>query len=932
MARLVFVTYAGIPPVETEIENTLRLQDYDNYTYVVSTAALARDREGLAPSAQFEQGKARLVFRQVLRIPLNENLLSRAEERVILRRALKSIASDSEMEQQLKQDIFAWREALADLASRGIDLTNGIPPDLQQKLVHPKVAQVLDVLQREFRKEQQQHGKITFEQAALDYLNNVFNPPDLVVMEGFAFLTPLQERFLKICLAWDVDVRVVIPYSQDQAAGFAIMERTFTPWNFKDKIALLPTSQPANGSTLSIVQNYLFANSTMSIESADGSIVLEAYHHRNREAASCIKRIQSLLDSGIDASDIAIVLRDRASYNALLQEEAETQKLRNPDGTYVRLGVEPRLLLLTPLGRFVLTLYQIWQKRQLSLSPDQFESVLASGWLGGHVQRTQQRFSALKAQFFGGCSTKSEWETRLNSLQVKRSSLTQDSRSPITFVEPGSIEIWRIALNRIEAMCQRLFDVPNQSIRQHIEILMDELTKLSPDDMRHAERQMLERIERVFEDLRKADSLAISAEEFGEILNSLARERERSQEEDTEADVVGLNEDHIWITTPEGIDSHKVSYVFYLGVDDQHVPRKYSEPWPIWEPKTTQHIEIERYLFLSVVRAATERLYLSFSEVDDQIQQMPSPYLRRIQDIGVPLVKVGEVASEGVSLAFSTPSVRRARRNMYEIEEIAHFALCPFRYKLERLSVRAGQYRDEFQMRFLTESVWLDKIMTYARQSSLSAKGAQAIRDGLYQAMESTRLQVQDLFPGLTRLDWFAVGEAVRTQLNHIADEAGDYEFSVGPGESARYVLTEGDRVVEINVHVRHTEVRGIVSHPHLRDIQTQEWLRNGTKKPFEPELIAPDGVNVFSSLYPAVQWWRSAVWSAIVHQRKQDGRMISNADVAEQNESAFADHKDRIRQWVQAIEQGPYPKNPGDHCIYCPVRADCLGIKEENL
>ena len=72
---------------------------------------------------------------------------------------------------------------------------------------------------------------------------------------------------------------------------------------------------------------------------------------------------------------MAIVTRNGGEFVTVLQEEVRRL------GVLERLGIEPGLLLLTPVGRFALALYDLNAAGRLEHTPGQFEMMIASGWL-----------------------------------------------------------------------------------------------------------------------------------------------------------------------------------------------------------------------------------------------------------------------------------------------------------------------------------------------------------------------------------------------------------------------------------------------------------------------------------------------------------------------------------------------------------------------
>ena len=79
----------------------------------------------------------------------------------------------------------------------------------------------------------------------------------------------------------------------------------------------------------------------------------------------------------------------------------------------------------------------------------------------------------------------------------------------------------------------------------------------------------------------------------------------------------------------------------------------------------------------------------------------------------------------------------------------------------------------------------------------------------------------------------------------------------------------------------------------------------------------------VFASLYHAVQWWRKASVTAFLYAASRGQR----GDFAARQQQDYAEVQEQLRHWLPLVEAGHYPKNPGDHCSYCPARGECLGL-----
>ena len=144
------------------------------------------------------------------------------------------------------------------------------------------------------------------------------------------------------------------------------------------------------------------------------------------------------------------------------------------------------------------------------------------------------------------------------------------------------------------------------------------------------------------------------------------------------------------------------------------------------------------------------------------------------------------------------------------------------------------------------------------------------------------------------------------------------------PGETALHVLPDGNRVVQVDALVRHAVVKGDFRYPFLGDLIREEWLLFGAHQTgTQAQFSQVEGVQVFVSLYHAVQWWIGGSTTAyFFHQHRAGSRTPSQSGLEEYNRI-----QGEIRTWLPLIEAGHYPKNPGEHCNLCPVRRECLGL-----
>lgn len=132
---------------------------------------LQRNRECVPTAAQGEAGEADLLFHKVLRRWIasaspQTRLLRRVEERILVRAAAsyaaESLSPGSQraeeaaaIAEQIRQDAGLWAEALADLASRAVDLDTvpfddeaafALVQETRARLAHPDLSVVLAAL------------------------------------------------------------------------------------------------------------------------------------------------------------------------------------------------------------------------------------------------------------------------------------------------------------------------------------------------------------------------------------------------------------------------------------------------------------------------------------------------------------------------------------------------------------------------------------------------------------------------------------------------------------------------------------------------------------------------------------------------------------------------------------------------------------------
>ncbi|RNB92512.1 hypothetical protein EDM56_02115 [Brevibacillus fluminis] len=927
------------------------------YTYLTATKALAvkRVEDGVIPDEQLlndEKGNSRklALFAEVIRAWTKRefDLSSRGEEKTMLFRAMNEVSKgDPKLRDLLRHDFPSWIRILYDLAGQGIDLRSvNLPADKRNQLVNPVIETHLKDIQSSFYNMLDREGKKVYEAAARDYLSTSPVPFDLVVMEGFTFLTDLQKWFIKQCDESGKEVVFLVPYREQQQKAYRIITETY---QFVGKNRFkLDTPLLSDQEDIAHIQKYLLqTGEPVRYPAPTANVILRQYANRDRELQGCLGELKEWFESGLyEPKDVAIVMRRSKEFIDRLRDYMAMKPLQYIDKASgqkknVELATNPRLLLLTPMGRFILTLYQIWQDNKLYLESNELESIISSGWLGATVQDSTPTFRAVKYQYFTTCRTKDDWVNVLNQLKHDCEEETI-FRVPVKLADAEIIRKWIEVIHLLDSVCSRLFRLGEKSVARHIQILQEELNKMLPKDLRKAERQVLEHIQSVFKDLSNFYSIPITTEEFGDAIHALTR-GQSEEEEDDDQEIDDANPAQLRIVTPETLDGMLYKAVIYVGCDNVHAPVLYPEPWPFYTDGREQHLAKERYMFLTVVRASTGKLVLSYSQRDSDRSFQPSTYMQEIKKLlGTKMVTQGildtldlERSHDGVK----DVKVRSAKRKEYGLNELAQYGLCPLRYRLELLHPEARMYRSEWQLEIYAQGIWLHYI--YGLMEQKNGTPLRRRRDEFFQDllgfMEETREGIKKMFPAFSPVTWHAIELQVKGQLKKFRDLRYKYFRKIfkGSKESLRVMLDNDheERTIKINLNIPFMAGTARFDVAILGDIQTGEWLLPGEAEEKEKSRdkeegeIELDGVRLFRTQYQAVSWWRNSIHAFFVVEKEQ--KAVDNW-YTNMLEMHYASMPEKINHLIKSIEQNKFPKHAGEHCTSCPVRLECLGIVDE--
>ncbi|MGY5484116.1 hypothetical protein [Paenibacillus sp. ALE2] len=956
---LTLFTYENQRPDRSQIQEFIIKEC--SFTYLTATKALAskREEDALIPNEQCfkdEKGHERkmALFAEVLRgwTKQKYKLASRGESKMMLFRAMDEVSiNNPRLRDLLRHDFASWSRLLYELAAQGINLHYmQLPRDKQERLVNPMIEGYLKEIQHSFYKRLELENKRLFEEVAREYILENSPPTNLVIMEGFTYLTDLQRWFIEQCDKQGKDVIFLVPYREEQLQAYQIIRNTYDfVWNNRRSIETDPQS---NNEDITHVQNHLLQ--TKKYPDFNGNVnnvVLKQYVNRDRELQGCLAQIKEWFENHeYEPKDIAIVMRRTNEFNDRLRDYLAMNPVFFTDREtglkrQVQLATNPRLLLLTPVGRFILTLYQLWHNDQLLLESDAFESILASGWLGAVIQDSTPAFRAVKYQYFTECRTKEEWINGLKQLE-RDSEETKNLRLPIKLIDSEIIRKWKKVVELLDQVCFRLFYNGESSFGEHIKKLQEQLNEMLPNDLRKAEREVLEQIQAVFEDLSAYYSIPITTGEFGDALHAITRGNSENKEEEQDESDINIDNASLRVVIPETLDGMLYKAVIYVGCDNVHAPALYPEPWPFYIDGRKDHLYKERYMFLTVVRAAKEKLVISYAQKDGDHSFQPSTYFQEIEKL-LEMKRGKQGLLDTLDLSEAHDGVKHskvgsAKRKEYDLSELAHYGLCPLRYRLEMLQPEVRMYRSEWQLEIYAQGIWLNRIYGMIEKTGEDEipklRTFNTFNQFMLGYMKTTRQEMYKLFPAFTPITWHAIEHRVKQQLSFFSELTYKYFSGVIKGTKQSFrVMVDGEyeeRTVKVIIDIPYIVKRMRFDSPILDDVQTEEWLLSGVAEENKtegkgkvPEDIEMDGVKLFPTQRKAVSWWRNSFNAFFMVEKEQKAGDNSHTRFLEEH---YLKMRNKVVHWIRSIENNRFPKHAGDHCISCPVRLECLGIAEE--
>ncbi len=605
---------------------------------------------------------------------------------------------------------------------------------------------------------QQFHNDIASEQAP-DVLLSVLEgsgdmSPGKVIVHGFYFFTPIQERILRMIESLGLEPIFLIPYCSRYCHANEIWTELYNRSNrYEDRVCweLFDTSYSNRFGEI------LAGNKV----SGDGIHLIR--YQNNMEFVKGME----LFREG-----------DSAIYSPLQREANELLKSFHPEWYGIR------NLLSYPVGSFIHALHTMWDSSQkmIRLDPQVVAYCLSTGWISDGCNHSNDYVEDYQkvVSFFDGCCSIIEWQHRLNLLHLidrDVKSQFEPSFSPegihrwkrlmgnpfLAFsmfdLEPERLDALVRMINKLIATVLRLFDGGRRSLADHTSILMDILEQNILDDDVLKEQYRI--ASKVLDCLRIGhDSSAFEPPDLSNAVNSYL------SNEFSMMDEASLGE-RDWVSPMFNMEGNVTESVHICLCDFDKMPG--SPQWYVW-PITSDTIDYieesqkmrDDYPLIGNTRFITENaalanrylLYRAFSDSNVTLSWVcevngkthsPSPYISLIECMAdCPIEKVDDYRSDyspRVASQGSVPAVVSYSPKMEDMipESNMEYALCPKRLLYGYILKDHPSFTGDFLQGFAIGGL-INSLKAFSVEVGIS-------KDDVWE-------NVRTLFPQLSLVEW----------------------------------------------------------------------------------------------------------------------------------------------------------------------------------
>ena len=231
--------------------------------------------------------------------------------------------------------------------------------------------------------------------------------------QGFYYITPLQGRIIDAACNLNIPVYYLNNYDEQQPEIFQI-------WHDNPRFKNLSKYKIPDTALAKNQLSFYLTDQKQSIPVSSPKIL------EFKDNFSFIKNI--ILNKNEEMAFYAPTSKD----------------IKNLFDAFFPAQEEKRHLLSYPIGKYLLTIYKMWdsQKKQLIFQPEQLRLCISTGWAGKTYSDCSALLSSYDklALFFEDCKTIVEWRDRANYLR--------DIYSNILSIFPASNNCWKNMMNQ----------------------------------------------------------------------------------------------------------------------------------------------------------------------------------------------------------------------------------------------------------------------------------------------------------------------------------------------------------------------------------------------------------------------------------------------------------------------------------------------------
>jgi hypothetical protein len=624
---------------------------------------------------------------------------------------------------------------------------------------------------------------------------------------------------------------------------------------------------------------------------------------------------------------IVIISRDVQESKKAIEMECHRRGLETP------FRKERFSLLHLPMGRFLLLAYQSMESGDFSCDPEMFASVVDSGLLSAqHTERNHMTYMRLVPQYFERCRSETEWDQAFDQLlngMPYRSADTQATTAALVVDQPKRQELHAL-YNQFKGLAKLLFTDNCEEVTQHTARLRNYIQQfLKPKLSQSAipsDQEVVRDIVSTLDEL--PNEIQVTSTEFQSLLIGYLQDDDQAE--------VEVSDDYLSLVGPESAEGTQVHHVWVFGAQQATFPRRFDFEWPFNDFTMDTHISRERNFWMAVLRHPKITLTLSLSHLYNEEARIFSPYVNEVANrlgLGLEKLKLNPTSQSASPSMIHMPSTSPS----YSLVEIARYRLCPFAYYSVQGDRLAKTSANNFQLSWRAQAWWLEQALdVVVSLGNLRAhinpphQARHTLKNEFWRICAQVNSSFDQEFPGMAQQGRDDVKQrAMKLFYNVLLKGENRRESDIKRDKYFKSVYTAYvrdryklriDHIPEtthpiggssILIPRRYKIISGQYNNKiHMYNIAAS--FASFGAQPENPnvnpdihiELSATFQQDHMPNQYKAMLWFMSSVSN------------IQNAQA-------------EIQSRIAEIERGYFPKNPGEHCIYCPATGSCQSSGE---